>query len=191
MPEVHLKKKVTLRQKGESAAFTFEGKLKVVLSWETQTDMDLCIFFKKKDGGVGGVFSDGYRNNKADLGSLDKFPFMQHMGDERDADSDKESSEIVKVANLDDIDTAYICVVNYGAATEGRNVTFSDEKADVEVRCEEQSIEVVADSSDPGQVYLVCSIKNNGDSKSVVNEKRVLDLSGALDQIPGFSLITE
>ena len=60
MAEVQLKKKVTLKRKGETAAFTFDGKLKVKLMWSSDTDLDLCLFFKRKDGEVGGVFSNEY-----------------------------------------------------------------------------------------------------------------------------------
>ena len=56
MAEITLKKKITLRKKEEQAAFTFEGKLKVKLFWSSATDLDLCLFFKKKDGSIGGVF---------------------------------------------------------------------------------------------------------------------------------------
>ena len=47
MAEVQLKKKVTLKRKGEAAAFTFNGKLKVKLIWSSDTDLDLCLFFKR------------------------------------------------------------------------------------------------------------------------------------------------
>ncbi len=53
--EVKLKRKITLRRKQEEAAFTFGGKLKVNLYWTSDTDLDLCLFFRKKDGEVGGV----------------------------------------------------------------------------------------------------------------------------------------
>jgi hypothetical protein len=55
---VTLKKKITLKRKGEAADFTFSGKLKVKLFWSSPTDLDLCIFFKKKNGEVGGIFSN-------------------------------------------------------------------------------------------------------------------------------------
>ena len=58
MAEVTLKKKITLRRKEEQAAFTFSGKLKVKLLWQSDTDLDLCLFFTKKNGEVGGVFSN-------------------------------------------------------------------------------------------------------------------------------------
>ena len=68
MAEVTLKKKITLRKKQEEVAFTFNGKLKVKLFWSSETDLDLCLFFKKKDESIGGVFSNEYRGKKSDLG---------------------------------------------------------------------------------------------------------------------------
>ena len=58
-PEVRIRRKITLRRKMEEAAFTFDGRLKVVLYWTSDTDLDLCLFFRKKDGGFGGVFAVG------------------------------------------------------------------------------------------------------------------------------------
>ena len=81
---VTLKKKITLRRKGEAADFTFSGKLKVKLFWSSPTDLDLCLFFKKKNGEVGGIFSNEYRGRKSDLGNLNEFPFMLHMGDNKE-----------------------------------------------------------------------------------------------------------
>lgn len=48
MAEITLKKKITLRKKQEECAFTFSGKLKVKLFWSSATDLDLCLFFKKR-----------------------------------------------------------------------------------------------------------------------------------------------
>ena len=57
MAEVTLKKKITLRRKEEQAAFTFSCKLKVKLLWQSDTDLDLCLFFTKKNGEFHGHFS--------------------------------------------------------------------------------------------------------------------------------------
>ena len=190
MPEVQLKKKVTLKRKGESVAFTFNGKLKVKLIWGTDTDQDLCIFFKKKDGQVGGVFSDEYRNKKSDLGNLNAFPYMQHLGDNKEPQPGGEEIEQINIAKLDEIDTAYVCVVNYGAAIEGKDVTFAEDHARIELQSDSGDyLEVLADSEGHGHVYCVCSIKNENGENSLMNESRVLDLSTAFDEIPGFALI--
>lgn len=99
MTEIHLKRKITLRRKGEAAAFTFAGRLKVKLLWQSKTDLDLCLFYKTKDGQVGGVFSDGFRQNKDDLGSLNEFPFIQHTGDDPEPAEGGESVEQINIAS--------------------------------------------------------------------------------------------
>lgn len=190
MAEVQLKKKVTLKRKGESIAFSFNGKLKVKLIWGTDTDQDLCIFFKKKDGQVGGVFSNEYRNKMSDLGNLNTFPYMLHMGDNKEPQPGDEEVEQINIAKLDDIDTAYVCVVNYGAAIEGEDVTFAEDHARIEVQSDSGDyLEVLADSEEHGHVYCVCSIKNENGTNSLKNESRVLELGAAFDEIPGFALI--
>ena len=112
MAEVTLKKKITLKRKGESIAFTFSGRLKIKLIWGTDTDQDLCLFFKRKDGAVGGVFSDEYRNKRSDLGDLNKFPYMLHMGDRKDPQPGNEEIEQINVSNLNEIDKLVTYVGN-------------------------------------------------------------------------------
>lgn len=111
MEGVQLKRKVTLRRKEKPAEFTFTGLLKVKLLWQSSTDLDLCLFFKKKDGEVGGVFSSAFRQKKSDLGSLTEFPYMLHKGDEAEPEAGGESVEQINIANLNEIDTAYVCVL--------------------------------------------------------------------------------
>lgn len=190
MAEVTLKKKITLKKKGETADFTFGGKLKIKLMWSSATDLDLCLFFKKKDGNVGGVFSNEYRGKKSDLGSLDQFPYILHMGDKKEPSAGDEEVEQINVANLAEIDTAYVCIVNYDAALEQEDVSYADEGGRVELQSDSGDyLEVLADSKDEGPIYCVCSIKNNDGVNALKNESRVMDLGTAFEEIPGFSLI--
>ena len=78
MAEVQLKRKITLRRKEKPAEFTFEGLLKVKLLWQAKTDLDLCIFFTKKDGAIGGVFSSAFRqkNNVTFLQFINKHELL-------------------------------------------------------------------------------------------------------------------
>lgn len=192
MAEVQLKRKITLRRKEKPAEFTFNGLLKVKLLWQSKTDLDLCLFFVKKDGQVGGVFSSAFRQKKSDLGSLDKFPFMLHKGDEPEPAEGGESVEQINIGNLDEIDTARICVLNYSKAIDGEEVNFAQDSGRVEIMSDSGDyFEVVIDASETGHVYYVCSIKNKGQENSVVNEGVVMDLGTAFDKIPGFSLICE
>ena len=188
---VTLKRKITLRTKGETATFTFSGKLKVRMLWQSATDLDLCLFFKKKDGEAGGVFSDEYRRRRKDLGSLTEFPFILHMGGYKiDPPPGGEEVEQINVATLADIEKAYICVVNYDAAIKGRDVTFADEGGRVEVTSDAgDNLEVNMDDPSQGHVYLVCSIANNNGEFALINESRVMDLDTAFDEVPGFALM--
>ena len=52
MAEVQLKRKIVLRRKEKPAEFTFDGLLNVKLLCQSKTDLDLCIFFTKKDGEI-------------------------------------------------------------------------------------------------------------------------------------------
>ena len=190
MAEVKLKKKITLRRKQEECAFTFTGKLKVKLFWSSSTDLDLCLFFKKKNGEVGGVFSNEYRGKRSDLGSLEQFPFMLHLGDNKEPAPGGEETEQINIASLADIEQAFICIVNYDAAIDQRDVTYADEGGRVELQSDSGDyLEVLADSKDEGHVYCVCSIKNNDGEYALKNERRVMDLATAFDDVPGFALI--
>lgn len=192
MEGVQLKHKVTLRRKEKPAEFTFTGLLKVKLLWQSSTDLDLCLFFKKKDGEVGGVFSSAFRQKKSDLGSLTEFPYMLHKGDEAEPEAGGESVEQINIANLNEIDTAYVCVLNYGKAIEGEEVNFAHDSGRIEIQSDNGDyFEVVIDAEQQGHVYHVCSIKNNEGENSVMNEGVVMDLGTAFDKIPGFSLICE
>lgn len=192
MEGVQLKRKVTLRRKEKPAEFTFSGLLKVKLLWQSSTDLELCMFFKKKDGEVGGVFSSAFRQKKSDLGSLTEFPFMLYEEDEVEPENGGESVEQINVASLNEIDTAYVCVLNYSKAIDGEEVSFSQDSGRVEIQSDNGDyFEVLVDASEQGHVYNVCSIKNNDGVNSVMNESVVMDLGTAFDKIPGFSLICE
>lgn len=192
MEGVQLKRKVTLRRKEKPAVFTFTGLLKVKLLWQSLTDLDLCMFFKKKNGEVGGVFSSAFRQKKSDLGSLTEFPFMLHKGDEAEPEAGGESVEQINVASLNEIDTAYVCVLNYSKAIDGEEVNFAQDSGRVEIQSDNGDyFEVIIDATEQGHVYNVCSIKNDNGQNSVMNEGVVMDLGTAFDKIPGFSLICE
>ena len=189
MAEVKLKKKITLKRKQE-VSFTFGQRLKIKLFWSSETDLDLCLFFKKKVGAEGGVFSNEYRGRKSDLGALDQFPYILHLGDNKEPSEGNEEVEQINVANLSEIDEAYVCIVNYAAAVEERDTTYAQEGGRVELNGDTGDyLEVLADSADHGTVYLVCTIKNADGNYMLKEEGRVMDLGGAFEAVPGFSLI--
>lgn len=190
MSEVTLKPKVTLKRKGEAAPFTFNQKLQIEMVWNTETDLDLCLFWKTKDGQEGGVFSNEYNQNMADLGSLDKFPFILHTGDEKTPRPGGESNEQIKVKTIDTLAELYVVVLNYDAAIDSQNVTFSEHSGRVEITTDTgDNFEVPVDDSRAGHVYVVCKIENSDAGKKASNKGDVLTLGQAFNQIPGFKLI--
>lgn len=192
MAEVQLKKKICLRRKEKPAEFTFTQYLKIKLLWQSSTDLDLCIFYTKKDGEVGGVFSSMFRQKKSDMGNLDMFPYILHTGDKAEPSDGGESVEQVNISSLDEMDTINVIVLNYGKAIDGEEVNFAEDSGRVEIQSNEGDyFEVTIDSVEMGHVYHVCSIKNNDGVNSVVNEGVVMDLGTAFEKIPGFSLICE
>ena len=117
---------------------------------------------------------------------------MLHMGDNKEPAPGGEETEQINIASLSEIDTAYVCIVNYDAAIEGEDVTYADEGGRVELQSDSGDyLEVLIDATEDGHVYHVCSIKNNEGINSVINEGVVMDLGTAFDKIPGFSLICE
>jgi uncharacterized protein involved in tellurium resistance len=190
MPEVTLKTKVTLKRNGEAAPFTFNEKLQIEMVWSSDTDLDLCLFWKTNDGKEGGVFSDGYNQNTEDLGHLDKYPFIEHQGDRKTPRPGGEENEVIKVKSIDAMSELYVVVLNYKKAINNLPVTFSQDSGRVEITTDTgDSLEVLVDSPEGGHVYLICKIENQDGVKKTINERRVLTLSQAFSDIPGFKLI--
>ena len=192
MPEVQLKKKICLRRKEKPAEFTFSKFLKIKLLWKSNTDLDLCLFYTKKDGQSGGVFSSMFRQKKSDMGDLQQFPYILHTGDKAEPSQGDESVEQINISNLDEMDVVNIIVLNYGKAINGEEVNFAEDTGRVEIQSSEGDyFEVNIDASEMGHVYYVCSIKNKDGINAVLNEGVVMDLGTAYEKIPGFSLICE
>jgi uncharacterized protein involved in tellurium resistance len=191
MAEVTLKKKVTLRRKSDSSPFTFNEKLQIDMKWSSDTDLDLCLFWKTKDGKIGGVFSDGYRQNKKDLGDLEVYPFIKHFGDKLKPEHGEEQQETIRIRSMESLSELYIVVINYDKAVDMEPVTFSQDSGRVEITTDTgDNLEVLVDSEESGHVYLICKIENNETGKKVINEREVMTLGNAFDNIPGFELIT-
>jgi hypothetical protein len=191
MAEIRRKVQILPKKK---AGFSFNERIKITLKWSTDTDLDLCVFFKQKNGANGGVFSNEYRGKKKDLGSLDSFPYIKHSGDQKEPSLGAASSEEIKIAKLDDMDTVYLCIVNYTAAIEQSSVTFNEHSGMLELMSDmedQDNLEINIDSSDEGQVYFIGKITKEGDSYALYNENEVMDIGDAIDAIPGLDLITK
>lgn len=157
-------------------------------------DLDLCLFYCRTDGRLGGVFSDEYRDSPNDLGSLDRFPYILHRGDHILRTSTGDASKKIEIVKLDEIESACICVVDYEAALNGLPVLFDDARAYVEFSaCEEDGYHRCnLKSPDSGAVYWVASISKGADGLQCLKRKRkVLSVAEAAEHIPGFKLICQ
>jgi hypothetical protein len=84
----------------------------------------------------------------------------------------------------------YVVVLNYAAAIDSRSTTFSQDSGRVEITTDTaETLEVLVDSPDSGHVYLICKIENKDGIRKAINERRVLTLGQAFNEIPGFKLI--
>lgn len=129
---------ITIREKS-GVIFTFKDEMNVRLFWKaaksverSARDLDLCLFYCRTDGRLGGVFSDEYRDSPNDLGSLDRFPYILHRGDHILRTSTGDAGEKIEIVKLDEIESACICVVDYEAALNGLPALFDDARAYVE-----------------------------------------------------------
>lgn len=204
--EIKLKQKVTLKRKGDAAEVPTFNKMIVTLNWtlidvgdgELGPDFDLMAYYKKKDGGEGGICASGYNQNIADMGYLDRFPWMQLNKDDKPEGDSKvgdSADEEMKIAKLDEFDTVYICVINYEDALEGKPATFGNYNGFVSVVTDNEkgdnNFEVPLDSMEQGHVAVVCKIDNSTGRPRLINENRVLSLGKFAKEIPGSKLILE
>ncbi len=188
---------ITIREKS-GVIFTFKDEMNVRLFWKaaksverSARDLDLCLFYCRTDGRLGGVFSDEYRDSPNDLGSLDRFPYILHRGDHILRTSTGDAGEKIEIVKLDEIESACICVVDYEAALNGLPALFDDARAYVEFSTREgDNHRCNLKSPDSGAVYWVASICKGADGLQCLKRKRkVLSVAEAAERIPGFKLI--
>ena len=188
---------ITIREKS-GIIFTFKDEMNVRLFWKaaksverSARDLDLCLFYCRTDGRLGGVFSDEYRDSPNDLGSLDRFPYILHSGDRILSTLTGEAVEEIRIERLDKIEIACICVVDYEAALNGLPVLFDYARAYVEFSTREgDNHRCNLKSPDSGAVYWVASICKGADGLQCLKRKRkVLSVAEAAEHIPGFKLI--
>ena len=174
-----------LKAKGESKHLSV-GALGVSLSWRGAVDLDLVAFYRAHDGREGGVFSDNYLGG--DLGSLNRFPYLELSGDELEAVGAARSEEVMSVAKLDDLAQVYILAMNHTDASQGRARSFNEIDVRVEVTTDRgQTFRVPLSSPERGEVALLCRLDNTNKitGPQLINEARVMRLAEFYQEIPG------
>lgn len=187
---ITLEKKIILRRKDEQTTLNFSRELKVKLLWKSKTDLDLCLFFVKRNGEVGGVFPDEYIVEKRNLKSFEKLPFMLHCnGYVNQSQVDGENIDQIRIFNFDEIDEAYICVINYDAVMSNVDKTFMNDTHVIMDSDSNDFVDILVDSAEKGSICYVCSIKNENSKYVLKNVSRLVNVEEAYNDIPGFSLI--
>ena len=109
---------------------------------------------------------------------MEKFPFIEHQGDKKTPRPGGEENEEIKIKSVDSLSDLYVCIVNYSAAIENRSITFNEHSGRIEITTDTQdNLEVLADSTDSGHVYLVCRIVNDAGNKKAINVVTTFALS--------------
>ena len=186
MTESKLLPKKTLK-KNEAVIFTFNERCIVKWIWESDTDFDLCAFYKTQDGNEGGVFSNDFRGNRNDLGFLDKSPFMKIAVDEIAPWEVQYPYEKISISSLNEIRNVFFCIIHYDSAINETTTNFEGKFELIsDTGC---YLEIPVTTSKQGQVFYVARIDVKDKSFLLSNAQRVLQLREAFDGIPGFNLI--
>ncbi len=173
-----------LKQKGTKANIGDFKQIQVSLVWTSAVDLDLMAFYKTKDGRVGGVYSANYAGGS--FGSLTQFPFIQLSGDAGVGAVGGDNREDLKIARLDDFEELYICALNFTDASSGANKVFANYDARVTVITDKgESHTVSLDSTQQGQVAVICKFMSGFISNELVNHSQVMSIEQFRREIPG------
>ncbi|MCP4696753.1 MAG: stress response protein [Gammaproteobacteria bacterium] len=180
---MELKTKVTLKQKGQEAYIPLK-QLMVKLKWHSAVDLDLMAFYKTKDGRSGGVYSNNYAGGF--LGDMNAFPFIELSGDAGVGAAGGDNEEVLRISKIDEMETIYICTLNFTDASAGRNSAFNAYDGHIEIQDDKgESIGVPLDARETGTVAVIAKIDNTGFmGAKLVNENRIIGMNEFLS-MPG------
>jgi uncharacterized protein involved in tellurium resistance len=156
-----------------------EQSLTVTLRWAADVDLDLMALYTTKDGREGGVFSKIYPGGSP--GSLDTFPYMRLTdGCEDGYLNFYDCEEALRIAALNHMREVHIVAFSYSDALEDQQSCLAEYNAKISVRNgKAESVEVPLNSTEPGQVAIVCKIDNsNPGGPKLVNINNVMSVRG-------------
>ena len=181
--------------KNELVEFQYKNFFDVILGWDGFwkdkyiDDIDLCIFYKKKSGETGGVYTSMYNQKEDAEGSLMKFPFIFLMGEER-PNNKYNDEEIIRIASIHDMEEVYIVAIDYNAAIKnetGFEIPVTLETADTKPIV---AIPYSRSKEVSGAILLLATLKESRDSSiEITNRSTLMTLSEAFNTIPGFATI--
>ncbi len=151
-------------------------------------DLDLCLFYRTCDNNTGGVFPTGYTSKKESTGDLSKFPYMFSYND---TDTDFETSVIdkIRISNFDNIDTAYIVIINYAAITKQIPLVPFHNSCHVTLENSNYYFDILNDNKNSGCICLIATLSNEHGKILLTNKSEIMDAETAFETIPGFAHI--
>lgn len=182
-------------QKNESIEISYQGYFDIILGWDGiwkgkyVDDIDLCVFYKTKAGETGGVHTKEYNGLKTSEGSLTDFPYIFYMGEDR-PNQKYADEEIIRIANIHEMEKVYIVAIDYCAAVE-------DESGfDIPVTLDTTDTNPIVTMNFSrardmrGSVLILASLKESDDTSIVfTNNSELMSVSDAFREIPGFASI--
>jgi len=179
--------------KDEYLVIQHEGRFDIILGWNNYwnrfMDLDLCVFYRKKDGVTGGVFPSYYNYQKHTEGSLSEFPFILLFGENRMSPKYKEE-EMIGVANIHEMEEVYIVAIDYNAAVEdepGFSLPLTIETIGTIPLI---TLSYSKPENTQGGILLLATLKEQDDGSLIItNKSKLMDLSAAFNKIPGFASI--
>ncbi len=180
---MELKTKVVLKQKGEEAYIPIK-QLLIKLRWHSAVDLDLMAFYRAKDGRVGGVYSTNYAGGF--MGDMNAFPYI-HLSDDAGVGSrGGDNEEQLRITKLDDLETVYICALNFSDASAGKNTAFNAYDGYIEIHDDKgESVGVPLNSPEKGVAAIIAKIDNTSFmGPRLINENRVVGMQEFLS-LPG------
>lgn len=169
---MELKRKVTLKKKGEAAEITLKKKgatmIHAKLTWKKAVDLDLHVFYKTKTGKFGHI----YFGNKGDLG---KEPYIALDQDAGVGNTAGDNEENIRMTNLEQLDSLLIATNIFrffGFLSSGDNFAKYDGKVVVETDAGD-NIEVPLISEETGRWCLIAKIENSGPVPKIINVNQV------------------
>lgn len=184
-------------EKNTSLEVQQKGYFDVLLGWNCKwewlknysDDLDLCAFYRSKNGGTGGVYPNVYNQKNGTEGALTEFPFMFLMGEDRITQK-YNNEEIIRIANIHEMEVVYFVAVDYKATIgdeNGFNCLVALETIGTEPLV---SINYSRNNNEKGHVLILASLKASDSGDLVINNiSQLLSLSDAFEIIPGFDSI--
>lgn len=186
-------------QKNDSAYFSFKVFFDLILRWPAYDgnipidEIDLCIFYRKKDMTEGAIFTNNYRRGYE--GSLVNPPYIQYMGEEYPNANDnyeEMNTEWIRITKIQDMDEIFIVAVDYcavaGLSRDSFSVSLFLETGDTDPLL---SMSYSKERNERGGVCLLASLLEveSGIIK-IHNQSKIFTLEQACDNIPGFKILT-